>query len=39
MKTNISLYMKVYIVLYDTMYNENGCCHYIRRCKMATKIS
>ena len=23
MTTNISLYMKVYIVLYETMYNDN----------------
>ena len=31
--------MKVYIVLYETMYNENICCHYIRRHTMTTNIS
>ena len=31
--------MKVYIVLYETMYNKNIYCHYIRRCIMTTNIS
>ena len=29
----------MYIVLYETMYNKNVCCHYIRRYIMRTNIS
>ena len=28
----------MYIVLYETMYNKNICCHYIRRYIMTTNI-
>ena len=30
--------MKMYIVLYETMYNKNICFHYIRRYIMKTNI-
>ena len=28
----------MYIVLYEKIYNENICCHYIRRYIMTTNI-
>ena len=38
MKVYVLLYMKVYFMLYETMYNINICYHYIRRCIMITNI-
>ena len=31
-------YMKMYFLLYDTMYNKNICCHYILSYIMTTNI-
>ena len=39
MTTNIFLHMKVYLSLYKMMYNNDVCCHYIRRYIMTTNIS
>ena len=39
MRTNIFSYMKVYDVIYETMYNMIVCSHYILSYIMRTNIS
>ena len=34
----ISLIHEMYFLLYETMYNKNVYCHYIRRCIMTIFI-